>query len=213
MVCADFLAKIHRFGGAHIGNSSRDHTHERSPERQPIVSLTSGGVEGTYKEKQEEFLEKPIQGPRGGASWEMWRILVLGVLKQGLRFRPPAQSCEPSRGRRRLGHSDFADKALRASDNCRRTCRCRPETGHAVKKAWRASCAGGVTRSDVHYPRFEFYVLAANGIWASRGSIRCASTARQAPEKVETYLGLCRDLASGPKGPSRHWSGKARNAA
>ena len=96
--------------------------------------------------------------PRGGASGDgMWRILVLGVLKQGLGCDFDAQSREPSRD----GAGDAGPQRLRRqdallSDNCRNVSLMRPEllaevgrlvveSGHAVSLA--GGCAGGVTRS------------------------------------------------------------------
>ena len=108
----------------------------------------------------------------------------------------------------------------------------------------RGRCDSFVVETDVHYPtdlgllwdgvrcliRETARAAAAHGVGGWRqhrhlgkrvkegfDPVRSARRGKQTPEKVETYLGLCRDLVEPrPKGPSRHWSGKAsrkRNAA
>ena len=99
----------------------------------------------------------------GRPGMELWRILVLGVLKQGLscdfdRLHDLANHHETVRAF--LGHGDFGDKTYdeyqTVLDN---VCLLTPEllsevgrlvveSGHAVAKKTLAShCAGGVTRS------------------------------------------------------------------
>ena len=90
------------------------------PKSRDDIPAVLKGLQHLYKEKQEELfmlLEKHIlPGTHRGVGrpgMEMWRILVLGVLKQGLgcdfdRLHNLANHHETVRAI--LGHSDFADK-------------------------------------------------------------------------------------------------------
>ena len=104
------------------------------PKSRDDIPAVLKGLQHLYKEKQEELfmlLEKhilPGDPPRGGASGDgdvADSSLGSSQAGAGLRFRPPAQSREPSRdgagdaGPQRLRRQD----ALRASDNCPTTCR------------------------------------------------------------------------------------------
>ena len=140
------------------------------PKSRDDIPAVLKGLQHLYKEKQEELfmlLEKHIlPGTHRGVGrpgMEMWRILVLGVLKQGLgcdfdrlhNLAKPSRDGAGDAGPQRLRRQD----ALRASDNCRQ--RVVDEAGTACgggatgggerprgreKKAWRAVARGGVTR-------------------------------------------------------------------
>ena len=92
------------------------------PKSRDDIPAVLKGLQHLYKEKQEELfrlLEKHIlPGTHRGVGrpgMEMWRILVLGVLKQGLgcdfdRLHNLANHHETVRAM--LGHSEFADKTI-----------------------------------------------------------------------------------------------------
>ena len=140
------------------------------PKSRDDIPAVLKGLQHLYKEKQEELfmlLEKHIlPGTHRGVGrpgMEMWRILVLGVLKQGLgcdfdRLHNLANHHETVRAM--LGHSEFADKThyelQTIVDNVSLM---RPEllvevgdwwwraATRSREKSLASGCAGGVTRS------------------------------------------------------------------
>ena len=186
---------------------------------------------------------------------EMWRILVLGVLKQGLgcdfdRLHNLANHHETVRAM--LGHSDFADKthyelqtivdnvSLMRPELLAEVGRLVVESGHAVARKkpggrLRGRCDSLVVETDVHYPtdlgllwdgvrcliRETARAAAAHGVGGWRqhrhlgkrvkegfNPVRSARRGKQTPEKVETYLGLCRDLVERAEGTVKALVGK-----
>ena len=191
----------------------------------------------------------------GRRGMEMWRILVLGVLKQGLgcdfdRLHNLANHHETVRAI--LGHSDFADKthyelqtivdnvSLMRPELLAEVGRLVVESGHAVARKkpggrLRGRCDSLVVETDVHYPtdlgllwdgvrcliRETARAAAAHGVGGWRqhrhlgkrvkegfNPVRSARRGKQTPEKVETYLGLCRDLVERAEGTVKALVGK-----
>ena len=149
------------------------------PKSRDDIPAVLKGLQHLYKEKQEELfmlLEKHIlPGTHRGVGrpgMEMWRILVLGVLKQGLgcdfdRLHNLANHHETVRAM--LGHSDFADKtpyelqtivdnvSLMRPELLVEVGRLVVESGHAVARKkpggrLRGRCDSLVVETDVHYP-------------------------------------------------------------
>ena len=224
------------------------------PKSRDDIPAVLKGLQHLYKEKQEELfmlLEKHIlPGTHRGVGrpgMEMWRILVLGVLKQGLgcdfdRLHNLANHHETVRAM--LGHSDFADKthyelqtivdnvSLMRPELLVEVGRLVVESGHAVARKkpgerLRGRCDSFVVETDVHYPtdlgllwdgvrcliRETARAAAAHGVGGWRqhrqlgkrvkegfNPVRSARRGKQTPEKVETYLGLCRDLVERAEG-------------
>ena len=191
----------------------------------------------------------------GRPGMEMWRILVLGVLKQGLgcdfdRLHNLANHHETVRAM--LGHSDFADKthyelqtivdnvSLMRPELLAEVGRLVVESGHAVARKkpggrLRGRCDSLVVETDVHYPtdlgllwdgvrcliRETARAAAAHGVGGWRqhrhlgkrvkegfNPVRSARRGKQTPEKVEAYLGLCRDLVERAEGTVKALVGK-----
>ena len=224
------------------------------PKSRDDIPAVLKGLQHLYKEKQEDLfmlLEKHIlPGTHRGVGrpgMEMWRILVLGVLKQGLgcdfdRLHNLANHHETVRAM--LGHSDFADKthyelqtivdnvSLMRPELLVEVGRLVVESGHAVARKkpgerLRGRCDSFVVETDVHYPtdlgllwdgvrcliRETARAAAAHGVGGWRqhrhlgkrvkegfNPVRSARRGKQTPEKVETYLGLCRDLVERAEG-------------
>ena len=218
------------------------------PKSRDDIPAVLKGLQHLYKEKQEELfrlLEKHIlPGTHRGVGrpgMEMWRILVLGVLKQGLgcdfdRLHNLANHHETVRAM--LGHSEFADKthyelqtivdnvSLMRPELLVEVGRLVVESGHAVARKkpgerLRGRCDSFVVETDVHYPtdlgllwdgvrcliRETARAAVAHGVGGWRqhrhlgkrvkegfNPVRSARRGKQTPEKVEAYLGLCRDL-------------------
>ena len=191
----------------------------------------------------------------GRPGMEMWRILVLGVLKQGLgcdfdRLHNLANHHETVRAM--LGHSDFADKthyelqtivdnvSLMRPELLVEVGRLVVESGHAVARKkpgerLRGRCDSFVVETDVHYPtdlgllwdgvrcliRETARAAAAHGVGGWRqhrqlgkrvkegfNPVRSARRGKRTPEKVEAYLGLCRDLVERAEGTVKALVGK-----
>ena len=232
------------------------------PKSRDDIPAVLKGLQHLYKEKQEELfmlLEKHIlPGTHRGVGrpgMEMWRILVLGVLKQGLgcdfdRLHNLANHHETVRAM--LGHSDFADKthyelqtivdnvSLMRPELLAEVGRLVVESGHAVARKkpggrLRGRCDSFVVETDVHYPtdlgllwdgvrcliRETARAAAAHGVGGWRqhrhlgkrvkegfNPVRSARRGKQTPEKVETYLGLCRDLVERAEGTVKALVGK-----
>ena len=232
------------------------------PKSRDDIPAVLKGLQHLYKEKQEELfmlLEKHIlPGTHRGVGrpgMEMWRILVLGVLKQGLgcdfdRLHNLANHHETVRAI--LGHSDFADKthyelqtivdnvSLMRPELLAEVGRLVVESGHAVARKkpggrLRGRCDSFVVETDVHYPtdlgllwdgvrcliRETARAAAAHGVGGWRqhrhlgkrvkegfNPVRSARRGKQTPEKVETYLGLCRDLVERAEGTVKALVGK-----
>ena len=232
------------------------------PKSRDDIPAVLKGLQHLYKEKQEELfrlLEKHIlPGTHRGVGrpgMEMWRILVLGVLKQGLgcdfdRLHNLANHHETVRAM--LGHSDFADKthyelqtivdnvSLMRPELLVEVGRLVVESGHAVARKkpgerLRGRCDSFVVETDVHYPtdlgllwdgvrcliRETARAAAAHGVGGWRqhrhlgkrvkeefNPVRSARRGKQTPEKVETYLGLCRDLVERAEGTVKALVGK-----
>ena len=99
------------------------------PKSRDDIPAVLKGLQHLYKEKQEELfmlLEKHILPGthRGvGRPGKMWRILVLGVLKQGLGCDLPDLANHHETVRAILGHSDFADRRITSFRQLSTTCR------------------------------------------------------------------------------------------
>jgi hypothetical protein len=123
-------------------------------------------------EKLEDSLESKASSTTGRPGMELWRILVLATLKQGLNCdfdRLQELANQHKTLREMLGHSDWADQTVYALqtlvDNVSllspqvlvEISQLVVETGHEVAKkkpgdALRGRCDSFVVETDVHYP-------------------------------------------------------------